>query len=506
MEVRDAVPAAQTAFRTVAALVLTVALTAAAAISQTIEDQLDALVRNGRLAGSGCVTGVVIMDADSGRLLASSNAEASLIPASNMKLLSSGAALAILGTDFSFRTELLADASRNRLIVVGAGDPAFGDPALLKDMNIGVDQFVNLWAESVRKAGIKSVSELVIDDRVFDREFVHPTWPTGQLNRWYCAEVSGLTFHTNLLTVYTRPTEPGRPPTLRIEPNAPWIDIRNRARSVDKGQQTAWAARDLRSNDITLYGDVRWATDPVRVTLHDNAAFFGRLFAERLGAAGISVNTVRLATEQENLTGGTPIHAVQTPISTVLRRANVDSHNLYSECLIKRLGYQMTQSPGSWKTGAAIMRMVLLERLGAASGKDVTVADGSGMSRENRVTPRMLADWLVSFHRDERLRDHFISTLPLAGGEGTLERRFRNVKLRNEVRAKSGYLTGVSALSGYVTDTNSGRRVAFSIITNEKPNKVPLAWVREFEEQVVVMADQWLTRQTASTASATDER
>lgn len=484
-----------------AALVL---VTLAPAAAQSLQERVEGILRDPRLAG--CKTGVVIMDPVSEKLLAAVNQDVSLIPASNMKLLTSGAALAVLGKGFSFRTELVylppdralggaepAGASSGRIVLKGSGDPALADPKLLAEMNLDAESVLGAWTGAMTSAGVERGVELVVDDRVFDRQSVHPTWPVQQLNRWYCAEVSGMNFHANVLNIFAEPNEPGRPPTLRLEPRAPWLTVRNRARSVKNGNQTAWAEREAGSNQLTLHGDVRWANDPVEVALQDNPQFVGQLLSDRMNAVGIAPQRARIAGEDEDLTGGQVIHAIQTPLPAVLARCNVDSHNLYAEALLKRLGHEVTQAPGSWSNGSAVLRMILLERLGPEAGQAVVVADGSGMSRQNRVTPRLLARWLASLQSDRALAQDFIASLPQAAEEGTLKRRFARTTLDNEVRAKTGYLTGVSAISGYVIDRATGRRVVFVVITNDKPNRVPLSAVREAEERIVSLADQWLS-------------
>ena len=462
----------------------------------SIETEIELLLSSGRLAGSGCKIGYVVMDAASGSVIASggldADADSQMIPASNMKLLSSGAALAVLGPDYVYETELRWDEGSNTLIAVGSGDPAFGDPKLLAEARLDPDDILHAWVEAMLAAGVPAGAELVIDDRIFDRERVHPTWPREQLNRWYCCEVAGLNFHTNYVSIYTTPNNPGTAPTTRLDPDAGWIDVSNRAKSVKTGKHTAWAARQYQTNKITLNGNVRWSTDPVEVTIHDSPAHFALLLADRMERAGIKPDVARMAAIDEKLPTGEVIHVERTPIKTVMDRCNKDSYNLYAECLLKGIGRKITGGAGSWASGAAVLRMVLLEQLGTSTGQGIVVADGSGMSRENRVTPRLVGEWLSAIYQDTNLREAFIDSLPVAGEEGTLRKRFKRVELGCDVRAKTGYLTGVSAMSGYVRNPKTGRTMVFSVITNEKPNKTPLSWVRQFEETVVDLIDDEL--------------
>jgi len=462
--------------------------------AQSLESRIQTILTDPKL-GAGSRTGVVVMDADSGQVIAAHNADLPLIPASNMKVLSSGAALLVLGPSFQFQTDLIYDSAPpgGRIVLRGSGDPALADPKLLEGMKLSVEDVLEAWVKALRDAGVASGSELVVDHRVFDwRESVHSSWPVSQLNRWYCAEVSGVNFHANLIQVFAEPRDGGRPPALKIEPSAPWLEVRNKARSVDQGNQTAWAVRDARSNSITLHGDVRHRHSPIEVALHDSPDFVARLLANRLAATGLAPGRARVAEPDEDLSSGRVVHRVSTDMATVLRRCNADSYNLYAECLLKRMGYEVTSTPGSWASGAAVLRMVLLERLGPEAGQAIIVADGSGMSRENSVTARLVARWLCSMLVEQEVGAAFLASLPTAG-EGTLRRRFGAVGLQSELRAKTGYLTGVSAISGYLTQPGTGRRIVFSIITNQGERRAPITVVRQMEEKIVALSDQWLT-------------
>ena len=465
-----------------------------------LQTDLDRIIAESKV-GEGITLSITLRDPATDRVLASYEPDAAVIPASNMKLLTSGVALDVLRPGFAFETELAVldpapgagGAVGPRVVVRGSGDPAFADPDLLDEMMISVGDLVAIWVSALFEAGSASPGEVVVDDRVFDRDYVHPSWPAGQLNRHYCAGVAGVNFHRNVISLFTEPTRVGAPPELETEPDAPWLDIQNRARTVsNKRQHTAWASRGAGGNDITLHGDVRFSSNPVEVTLHDVPTFFGELLAHRLRRAGGEPGPVRLAALDDDLAGGRTVHVVRTPLELVLERCNKNSVNLYAEALIKRLGHEVTGKPGDWPSGAAVLRMTILERLGAEFGSVLRVADGSGMSRENRVTTRLVAEWLDELAEDPELSEAFYRSLPIAGAEGTLERRFRDETPEAEVRAKSGYLSGVSALSGYVTDPETGRRLIFSVITNNKPRNVTLASVRRLEEAVVLLLDREL--------------
>lgn len=447
--------------------------------------------------------GVLVREVGAAAPLVSIDADDGFIPASNMKLLTSGAALAILGPDFVFRTEIAIDGGR--VIVRGSGDPALADPEVLRNTEprMTVEDFLETLVTAIADKVPDGCEEIVLDDRVFDRQMVHPTWDPNDLNKWYAPEVSGLNFHGNLLAVFASPAPQGVgfPPRLSVQPTSAWIRITNRATTVAEGSNTYWPSRTGDSNSFTIFGDVRTTTPtPLNTPTHNNPLLFGQLLAERLMRRGIAVGdevraglnpplAVRLAGQEEDLPVGTLVALVTTPLQEVINRCNTDSINLYAEALLKRIGYEATREQGTWATGAAVLRMAIEERLGSDATISTIITDGSGLSHSNLVTPSTLTGWIESIASDPDLREPYLLSLATPG-RGTFTRRFRGVDLTNHVAGKSGVLSGVRTLSGIVI-SESGREVVFSILVNDLgaskgPNATKLA------ERIVVEIDGWL--------------
>lgn len=485
--------------RSLAALTLAALAVAAAPLAagaQELNEEVRALMGKGKL-GTKSKIGVSIVDVDRGTVLASIRASDQFTPASNMKVLTSGAAVLTLGTDFAFRTEIIR--SDSRLIIKGSGDPALADPELLEKMSpkLTVGEVMDKLAGAVAKDGMTSVSEIIVDDRIFDRDAVQSSWPTNQLNRWYCAEVSGLNFHTNVLAVFPRPSPegPGKPPPYTIQPPAPWVSIDNKARTSATGQNTTWLSRTSDDNRFQMFGEVRFAAQvPVYVTLHDPATFFGKVFAGSLASAGVAQADgfkVRVPELTEQLPEGKVVAVVRTPLEEVLKRCNKDSHNLYAESLMKRIGHDVTKEAGSWSGGASVVRMLLSEKLGPEFASAYNAVDGSGMSKLDQVTPLMMTRWLEMLAKTQSVSDTFINSMA-TNGEGTLEERFRDSKLKNELRAKSGAINNVRCLSGYLI-APSGKKIAFSVLCNDLEGEANYNAMR-FHEEVVKMIDGYLAK------------
>jgi D-alanyl-D-alanine carboxypeptidase/D-alanyl-D-alanine-endopeptidase (penicillin-binding protein 4) len=468
-----------------------------------LQDDLRRLL-NAKSVSPG-VIGVCILDGRTGSVLASNNADDGFIPASNMKMLTSAAALWTLGPTFQFRTELVL--LGDKLVVRGGGDPALADPEILgrSDPKLTVDDLLGRLASAATKAGVTRVSEIVVDDRVFDRVYVHESWNKDNLHLAYSAQVAGLNFHTNVLSVFARPNPRGvgTAPLFELQPNAGFLRVdASRARTSAKGNNSIWLARGETPNTFVMRGEVRTPSRvPAQVTVDGPSLWTGQLIADRLEDAGVSIplgaaGGVRLASPEEDLSQGRVLAVISTPIGEVLQRCNSDSENLYAEALFKRMGHEVTKEPGSWTNGATVLRMMLSEHVGPEAAASTAVADGSGLSRLNSVTPRTLAKWLVAAGK-EPWAEMYIDSMAKPG-TGTLEKRFAGKKLQNEVHAKSGFINEVRSLSGYVVHPESNESLVFTILVNKLPmnSSQPHANARELHEDIVMMLDRELTRRS----------
>lgn len=481
------------------------------AFAGSLAADVGTLVRTAKLPGAEI--SVSVREVGSGESLVAIRADRPLIPASNMKLLTTGAALASLGPEFRFRTFMtLERGNRNRLVVIGDGDPAFGDPDLLAstirrrpdgsvETGLEVESLLAAWADAVEAAGLARIDELVVDDRVFDRDRTPDGWPADQLNEHYCAEVSGLNFHANCLHLSPRPAN-GRAVAGDFTPRAPWIEVGNRAtaKTGSKDRHDAWLAHNpgdsTGGGSFTLFGNVREsAASPIRTALRDPATFFGLLLADRLRGRGIEVADVRLAAPGEAFATDRIVGpAISTPLATVLDRANADSRNLHAECLFKRIGHAHAGGSASWADGAEALRSELAERLSPSLLEGVVFADGSGLSRLNRVRADLMTAWLDAIHGDPSLRDPFLESLAVARERGTLRKRFRGIDLGGcDVLAKSGFINGVSCLSGYVVSP-SGRVIAFSVLCNSVRS---VADAKLLQEKIAARIAEELTKPLA---------
>jgi D-alanyl-D-alanine carboxypeptidase/D-alanyl-D-alanine-endopeptidase (penicillin-binding protein 4) len=438
--------------------------------------------------------GLYAMDLTTRRELVSINADDTFMPASNLKVVTTAAALATLGPDFMFHTDLrLLDnpdpAAGAVLVVHGDGDPAFGDSKLLAQSKLDVEKLLDLWVRAAQKAGVTKAARLVLDDRIFDYTMTHPSWPAAQFNSWYCAQVSGLDFCDNCFDIYASGSAAGAPAHIDIVPAAPFLAPANR--TVTGGSGGFLVGRKTGTNELQISGGVAAhskASEPVCITMHDPAMVLGQVLADRLTRAGVPVAAISRATDATPLSAGRVISRIQTPLPVVLGRCLKDSQNLFAESLFKRTGAAVAGAPGSWDNGAKAVTAFLYHQAGVQEGS-VTIVDGSGLSRGNRVTPRCFVQVLAAMHRDPRLADIYRDSLSVAGQDGTLARRLHD--LHGQVYGKSGYIVGVSSLSGYlVLPAPAGatpRTIAFSLLFNDVGGE--LGTVKSLEDHLVRLLD-----------------
>jgi len=465
-----------------------------------VESEVDGIL-NGRPLGTATIT-IAAKDLDSSEDLIDFNATKMMIPASNMKLITTGAALLALGPDFSFLTKTLRE-DDGRIIIVGSGDPGLGDPELLSQMSISIDDLVDYWADDLIQSGITTIPELVIDDRVFDHIFHHPQWMGEDLIHSYGAQVSGFNLFGNTVHFFFKPARSdGTAPTFSIEPDIlKWVTVVNRGKTLrsqsGSKRNSLWLDRKPETNEFIISGNLSRAAE-TNITIHDPAATYGPFVAQRMRAKGIDVKSVRTANPDDHFVGTQIGRVIQTKLSTVLEQANTYSNNLYAEALLKRLGHEATGKAGSWANGTAVMRTMIAKELGPASATQIIISDGSGLSRDNRVSAEMLTGWLDHMNQqEEAISNLYIDSLADAGESGTLSKRFKEITVNGEVDAKSGYMRGVSCLSGYIR-SKTGRTAAFSILVNDIPARVPISKAKEVQEQIVRILDRYLKEKDAT--------
>ncbi len=424
--------------------------------------------------------------------------ELPLVPASNLKLITTSAALDRLGPDFRFRTLLLRHG--NDLVVIGDGDPTFGDAEFLKKSGWKTTTIFENWAAQLKKRSVTSAADIVVDDSIFEENFIHPHWPGNQLDKRYVAEVAGLALNANCVDFTIFPTAPGQPVRYTLDPATQYLTVRNTC--VTGYENAVGLNRDVGANSVLLHGQTpARGTASVSVTIHDPALYAGTVFAETLRSSGMTLTgtvkrdrTLRASLEKDR-SGWTVLGIHETPITVVLARANKDSMNLYAESLCKRLGFETAHATGSWENGTAAVSE-FLKHVGVPETEH-HLDDGSGLSKQNSIAARAIVR-VLTYNYFSKNRQPFMDSLAVAGVDGTLDDRFRGSDLRRRVFGKSGFVEGVSSLSGYLRARDGGW-YAFSILMNGIPH-LSNSEVKLLQEKIIKAVDA-STAATASTAS-----
>ena len=490
--------------RTAAAVLA--ALLAAAATGPAAADlqrEVEKLVTDAELGPTTVGMCVARLTAAGPEVLVEVEADTPLAPASNMKLVTTAIALDRLGPGFAFETPLSVftepDGGGRSLLVVGSGDPGFGDPELLAEVGLDPEDVADAWVEAVKQTGHTRFERLLLDDAIFDRTFIHPDWPTDQLNRWYCAEVAGINFNDNCIDVLYRPgASPGSRPSVQVFPTFPAMLAESRNLAETGEDDAFWVSRPLDANRFTFRGTVAAArTEPLPVTVHDPPLFFGRYLAHKLDEAGIEVGEVRVAAAPPGVEPER-IHVVRSTMAGVMDRTNRDSQNLFSEALFKRIGHEHSGEPGSFENAAAAGKAYLGAAVPGVDLAGVVLSDGSGLARTNRLTPRLLVGVLAHVAASPpEAAALYRSSLAELGETGTLARRGAGVEA-SRVFAKTGYISRVSALSGYLVvpasqgDAAEEAVYAFSMLFNGFEPPLSNRSMKKVQDDLLALLDEQL--------------
>jgi D-alanyl-D-alanine carboxypeptidase/D-alanyl-D-alanine-endopeptidase (penicillin-binding protein 4) len=404
----------------------------------------------------------LVVDRQTGGELFARNPDRALIPASNLKVLTGVAALAAFGPAHRFATEVLAsgepdgEGAVETLFIRGGGDPTLTS-----------EQWWRLAAD-LRIRGLRRVrGDLVMDDTLFDAERWHPSW--GEItSRAYHAPVGALSANYGAFFVAVEAaSDPGGPVRISVDPPIPYLGVLNQARTGAAGSPVSiQVQRQLagESERIVVAGSIPAGGEPLEFwrSVASPARYAGAVLRMQLEANRIAVGGgVRLAAVPD--TASSLYRFEGKSLAEVIRLFLKNSNNFIAEALVKSLGVRAAAQvrPGSWETGIPA-QLRELEALGLGT-TGLRLVDGSGLSTGNRVPARMLVSALRLAKASFEIGPEFTSALPIAAVDGTLERRAEAASGR--VRAKTGLLTGITGLSGFVKSAG-GRELVFSVLVN----------------------------------------
>ena len=430
--------------------------------------------------------GVLVVSLDHGDTLFSHRADEQLAPASNLKLFTSAGALYFLGPQYRYGTYLATSAPvengvlNGDLHLYGTGDPTLSDR-----IGTGGIEVWRAFADTLAQLGVREVrGDVVGDGSYFEGSPTGAGWQTSYINAWYAAPAGALSFNENVATLRVRPADTvGWRPEVLTVPGGAGVAVVNLATTVAGAGSRIEVTRSAYDGPIVVRGEIgvgsgdHWSGVPVP----DPARFAAAALREVLEQNGIRVTGgVRAIHDPaQSLFGSQKVFAPgfdqaatprvvalhqSPPLFDILSIVNKRSHNMYAEQVLRTVGRAVAGS-GSVEGGERAIGMMLERELGQAP-TTLSMNDGSGLSVLDRVTPRGVIELLTAMSRSP-MYETYLLTLPQAGERGL--RRMGGTAANGNLRAKTGTINNVSALSGYVTAAN-GERLAFSIISNGVPS------------------------------------
>ncbi|QHF43335.1 D-alanyl-D-alanine carboxypeptidase/D-alanyl-D-alanine-endopeptidase [Pseudomonas sp. S35] len=439
---------------------------------------------------NGATVSLMVRDARTGSTLYQHNPRTRLVPASNLKLLTTAAAMDVLGPQYRFSTQLLSDGVQQgerlsgNLYVRGLGDPT--------------TQFADYQALAAQLAslGVRQVQgDLVFDDTFFDAERLGVDWAQDDESTYYGAQISALTVSPNtdfdagtLIVTARAPLISGQPVAVSISPPTDYVQLSNRA--VSGPGNSYGITRQHGTNLLQLTGALAPGKQSRQwVSVWEPTQLVANLFEQALAQQGIKVVGRRVIGGASPVTA-TPLAEHQSaPLQTLITPLLKLSNNNMSEALLKAMG-RKTANAGTAQAGVAAVA-AFMKRQGMDPAT-LSQVDGSGLSRRNLVSSQNLADLLLATARQPWF-DAWYTALPIAGNAdrmtgGSLRYRLRGTAAENNLHAKTGSMAGVSSLSGYITDAD-GRRLVFSMISNNYLSDA--APIRALENRLAVALAHW---------------
>jgi D-alanyl-D-alanine carboxypeptidase/D-alanyl-D-alanine-endopeptidase (penicillin-binding protein 4) len=416
---------------------------------------------------------VYIADTENGEIIAEYGSGKSLIPASVMKLITSAAAVELLGPGYTFKTTIGYTGSLNKktgrlkgdIVIKGGGDPALGS----KHFEDHYKDFTDIWVSEIIKSGITKIDGRVItDDSYFDYQPIPDRWLWEDIGNYFGAGVYGLSVFDNTYEIHLETiSDSTRGIITGIVPPECTPELSNFLKASGKSEKgivfstpyssAGWLAGTIPSNEDDYILDA---------SISDPPQLIAEIMTAKLEDAGFLIyeepSTVR-AEGGKTLNRFVPItETVSPPLSQIITVLNRESINLYAEHLIKELGKKYKNS-GTTASGIEVI-IEFLKNTGINTG-GMFIEDGSGLSPRNSITSSELTGMLIYMQKNGNHYDEYFASLPEAGKNGTLKYYFKDPVFDSRLNAKSGSMTRVRAFAGYFT-TLSERNMAFCIIVN----------------------------------------
>lgn len=414
-----------------------------------------------------------ILDAASGKTIKEYNSEIALIPASTMKIMTTSAALGILGKDYTYKTNFysfskpdsISGNTTNHLLIKGSGDPSFNSSYFYNNDS----EFFNPIIEKIKTKGLKKINGSIVADNSYFNNTIPSTWIWGDIGNYFGAGANGLSYHDNKFSIFYNSGSLNTTAELEsISPNYFAKKMNIQSNVISSGTE----------DDAYVFGDPNGYNRKVTGTIPPNKAhyeveaempepalyFVNQLQSELQKNNLATIDVTLVATETYNLKSEQLVYTHQSPkLEKLVYYTNTKSNNHYAESLLNTIGAVKSKKQGTTSNGIDAVKNYWESRGVDISG--LHMADGSGLSRANTITTKIQATVLSKIYRDSLMYSAFNASLPIAGKNGSMTNLCKGTFAENNMRAKTGYINRARGYCGYVK-TKSGKELAFSVLFN----------------------------------------
>jgi len=414
--------------------------------------------------------GIQVISLKHGDVLYQKNPHIKFIPASNTKLFTSAAALALLGPSYRFETQLFITGKvKNGILYGDVYLKGAGDPTLTSDD-------LKVMAKQLSLYGITLIKGAVYCDITeFDKMVRGPGWSWDMGPTFSNAPLDSLMINHSCIDCYVLPTQPGKKPQVRLKPHMGDFVINNTALTVGNLADPLVVSRQWlrQKNSIDIVGSISHTASPAihKMAVEMPYEYTCAVFKQLLNSYGIVTPHHQVMCKVVPSDASVIYTHYSPTISSMIRPILKKSDNLYADALFKKMGVCKKGSPGTWHKGKLVLTDFLSNKVGL-DPKTFWFVDGSGMSRYNLVSPSHLVkllQWIYEHPSNNKKQGSLYKIicegLPVAGVDGALKHRMKDKTVRTRVRAKTGFLGGVVSLSGYIV-TVDGDVLAFAIMIN----------------------------------------
>ena len=431
---------------------------------------LDSLSRSVELTHSGF--GFCLMDPDSNKIILEQNSRQSLVPASVMKTLTTGVALAKLGAGFHYVTRLQYDGEiSNRVLhgniyVLGSGDPSLASDVFRQN---ATQELMGEWSAAVKTLGIDSVDGAILGDAgIFEPDQIPAGWSWEDIQNDYGVGPCGLSFRENMFDIDLIAGNKGL--SYKVSPPVPGMILHNQVLVNTAVKPYVYVMGAPYQNERVMYGEVN-GTYECRSASPDPALYCVYTLMKTMQRKNISIKdscgTVRQWRLENKYTkkDRKTFHNTYSPaLSSLVFHTNQVSQNFYAETFLRTMG-TVCGSFGSTSSGVNVVMNYFRQKKIDLHG--LFMVDGSGVSRYDAISTKFLCDMLTAYSKDSSMFSIFFNSLPVAGKSGTLTNVGNETSAEGKIHAKSGYMTRVRSYAGYVK-TKSGKMLVFAMIMNNQ--------------------------------------